>query len=132
MNIRHFVLCGDTIAFTNLREVVNMLKSFKMLLVVASLMGLFVISLADHAKAGISCPPPGAGNSVCVDCCKEQCYAPQGQYKNCVEQCSSNHGRDKGQCIANCNLDAACCFDDCLDFECGLGSEQRPAFCALF
>jgi hypothetical protein len=110
-----------------------MLKSFKMLLVVASLMSLFMISLADHAKAGTSCPPPDDGGaSECVDCCKYECYPPQGQYKNCVEQCNSYHGRDKGQCIASCNLDAACCFDDCLSFDCGLGSEQRPPFCALF
>jgi hypothetical protein len=110
-----------------------MWKSLKILMIVASLMGLFLISLPDNAKAGFSClPPDDGGASECVDCCKEECYPSQGQYKNCVEQCSSSHGRDKGQCIANCNLDAACCFDFCLYDQCYLGSEQRPAFCALF
>ncbi len=104
-----------------------MLKSLKMLLVVALLTGIFSISLAYYVNAGGGCTIYSPGASECVDCCKEDCYF--GQYKHCVDSCSSFSGKYKGKCIAECNLEVACCFDNCLFYDCSLGADSHPAFC---
>jgi hypothetical protein len=72
----------------------------------------------------------GGGASQCVDDCKQEAYF--GQYNNCLDGCNSYHGRDKGQCIMGCKMAAACNFDSCVFYECGLGADEHPAFCTVW
>jgi hypothetical protein len=101
-----------------------MLKRFKMLLVSISLMGLFMISLADYAKAG-------AGPTTideCVDNIKDFCYF--AQYNDCLDGCKNSNSRKLfGKCLQACNIEATCCFDIRLFLSCDVGNSQLPPIC---
>jgi hypothetical protein len=86
----------------------------------------------DYGSGTLSITPKascheGGGASQCVDDCKQAAYF--GQYNSCLDDCSSYHGRAKGQCIMGCKMAAACDFDACVFYECGLGADEHPAFC---
>ncbi len=101
-----------------------MLKSLKIIIAVASLLGLSLVSLSDYARAGV--PPPGNIDD-CVDAVKDLCN--EGQYKTCVDNCNSLQKKYRAECIVGCNLEVACCFQNFLFYSCGLGNDQLPGFC---
>ena len=96
-----------------------MLNNIKWLIVVALLVGSALFSLGDYAKA--------QGANECVQYCKDRCYVLW--HDDCVEACSYLPKKDRGKCIAQCNLEASCQFNYCLWDECYLGSEVLPPFC---
>jgi len=87
------------------------MKTFSFLVMFA-LAGLFFVSFTGDAKAGFS------SNGGCINFCADECEA--AFEKDCVDDCFGQSGRDRGQCIKDCNICTDCCYYECLDVICDL------------
>jgi hypothetical protein len=85
------------------------MKKVKILLLAFAIVGLLVSVSIKEVQAG--CPP--GPSPECNNCCKLGCSA--AQYKS---RCIGATGEDKKDCVTLANIEAECCYFDCLESHC--------------
>ena len=74
---------------------------------------VFIVSLNTSVFAGVRTGPVPADE--CTEFCAIQCEATN--FNQCKEDCFVYRGRDRGHCIAECQICSNCCYYECLEVE---------------